>query len=287
MLTALAAFFVYVVYDTTVKFGQQPPVSPFLIMSIVGFVCSACLVGFAYASRTPSILRPTRWREQGLTAAAHVLMNFSVVIALKHLPLTLFYVLFFTAPLVIAILSAFLKHEVLTPRKIACLVAGFIGTVLAIGVQDGSYDFMGLVAVSTGVLGFSARALFIRHMGKTVTTISTILMCNIAVGICGVLGLLVSGAGTSIETRAVLIFILSGSMAALGSILYFKAIQNTLSTNVAQLHYTQVIFGAIFGYILWRDMPTWNLIAGSIIIIASGIFLAAEARKTEKGVGLR
>jgi drug/metabolite transporter (DMT)-like permease len=140
---------------------------------------------------------------------------------------------------------------------------------------------IGYLAVFVGVLGFSGRALFARHMGKTVTAQSTLILCNIVVGLTGVLGTFLHPSAGGIETRAILVFALSGSMSALGGILYFRALQNTLSTNVAQLHYTQIIFGAIFGYILWGEIPTWNLIVGSLIIIASGMFLAAQARKNK------
>jgi drug/metabolite transporter (DMT)-like permease len=281
MLAALAAFFFWVLYDTTVKFGQQPPVSPFLVMAIVGFVSASSLTLFAAFTKTLPVLRPTRWREQGFTAALAALVIFSNIVAVKHLPLTLFYVIIFTAPLIIAGLSAFLKHEILTPVKIACLVAGFIGTVIAIGVKGGNSDMIGIIAVFFGTMGFSARALMVRHMGKTVTPESTLILCNFAVALTGIFGFLSSPSGADIETRAVLIFILSGVTSAVGSILYFRAIQNTLSTTVAQFHYTQIIFGAIFGYILWHEIPTWNLVVGSIIIIASGLFLAAQANKTK------
>ncbi len=284
MLTALIAYFIWVIYDTAIKFGQQTPVSPFLVMAIVGYTGAIGLTAFAVFARVLPKLRPTRWREQGCTAVCAASITIGNIIAVKHLPLALYYVIFFTSPLIVAVLSAVLKHEILTPIKIACLVAGFFGTILAIGVHGGSGDIIGYLAIFVGIMGFSLRAIFVRHMGKTVTSESTQILCNLFAGTGGVLGFLLQPSGGGIGIMAFLIFAFAGTLTLLASLLYFRAIQNTVSTNVAQLQYTQVVFGALFGYIFWRDIPTWNLVVGSVIIIASGMFLASQARKTKNAV---
>ena len=58
--------------------------------------------------------------------------NVCVVIALRHLTLTLFYILVFTAPMVIALLSAVFLREGLPWRKGLAIVAGFAGVVIAV-----------------------------------------------------------------------------------------------------------------------------------------------------------
>lgn len=279
MLTALLAYFLFVLYDASVKFGQQPPVTPFVIMATVGFTSATILTCYAFFRKSLIKLRPTRWLQQSGAALSTVVMSLSIIIALKHLPLTYFYVLFFTTPLVIAALSGLLKHEGLTATKIACLVIGFIGTFIAIGMPDGSRDWIGHMAVLMGIMGFSSRALVVRHLGKSVTAESTLILCNLVVGTTGAIGCIYSLPEINVTYRALSIFVFSGVMSALGGILYFRAIQNTLSTNVAQLQYSQIIFGAIIGYILWQEMPTWNLILGSAIITASGMYLAARGQK--------
>jgi len=55
-----------------------------------------------------------------------------VVVALRHLSLTMFYILVFTAPMVIALLSSVFLREGLTWRKGVAIVAGFAGVVIAV-----------------------------------------------------------------------------------------------------------------------------------------------------------
>lgn len=278
MATALFAFFLFCLYDAAVKLGQNPPVSPFLITAIAGFTSALCLTGFAFCTRSLERLRPTRWRAQCGAAACSMIMTFFIAIALRHLPFTLFYALVFTAPLIIALISFILKEEQVTAIKIVCLVAGFSGTILAVGIHESSRDVIGYVCALIGVLGFSGRALIVRHIGKKATAQSTLLLCNVFVGFLGLAGLLFLPP-QSVSAKAILCFVFAGLMTAIGSTMYFRALQNTVSTNVAQLHYMQIVFGAVFGYFLWREIPTWNRIAGSIVIVVAGVVLASQERK--------
>ena len=113
---------------------------------------------------------------------------------------------------------------------------------------------------------------------KTTTAASIQFFNSLAAGAVGILGAM--SAPSAMPGGWVLaMMIVAGGINILGNILYTTALQNTASTNVAQLHYTQIIYAAIIGYALWHEVPTWNLVAGSIIIIASGMVVAAQARK--------
>ena len=57
--------------------------------------------------------------------------NLCVVIALRHLPLTLFYILVFLAPMATALLASIFLRERLGWRKIVAVIGGFAGVVIA------------------------------------------------------------------------------------------------------------------------------------------------------------
>ena len=52
--------------------------------------------------------------------------------ALKHLTLTMFYIVAFTAPMIVAILAATFLKENLSPGKALAVLAGFIGVLIAV-----------------------------------------------------------------------------------------------------------------------------------------------------------
>jgi len=50
---------------------------------------------------------------------------------------------------------------------------------------------------------------------------------------------------------------------------------------VAQFHYTQIIAGAILGYVVWHEIPAPHTILDAVIIIATGLYIAAHAHEAE------
>ena len=282
ILCALAGYFSWVLVDTAIKLGGQASLTPFIIMAVMGMAAVAGILVTTGIKKNFSVLRPTNPQKQAVICLCGAIIWYVNVIALKHLPLTLFYIAVFTAPITIAVLSSVLKHEVLTPTKIACLIVGFLGVILAIAPRLGTVngEWIGYIAASISVVAFSCSTVIIRKIAQTDTAESIQLFSALSVGCFGILGLLYQG--VSVPNGAALAMIGgAGIINLLGNLFYNKALQHTTSSNVAQLHYTQLISGALLGYLLWHEIPTWNLIAGAVLIIASGLVVAVQAHANE------
>ena len=280
MLCALAGFFAWVVVDVAIKLGAQgqAALSPFVIMAVLGTFGAVSLAASSIIRHKVAALHPCSLREQSVIALCSIGINYGNVVALKHLPLTMYYIVVFTTPLMIALLSAILKHEQLKFVKIACLVAGFCGTAFAIGIHGGGGDWLGYLAAFIVVSFFATYTILMRKIASTDSVESTQFINALCVSVVGIAGAL-SQSSAAPAGWALAMMIVAGGINVLGNVLYNTALQNTASTNVAQLHYTQIISGAIFGYFLWHEIPTWNLIAGSILIITAGILVARQVRK--------
>jgi len=282
MLCGLAAFFLWVLVDVAMKITSmgQGALSPFVIVAAVGLFGAVSLVFAQYLRRDIGALKPKNWHLQSWLGICAIIINYANVIALKHLPITMFYVVVFTIPLMIAVLSALFKHETLTLLKTACLLSGFGGTVLAIGIKGGGGDWIGYLAALISVTCFASYTILLRQIANTASAESTQLLMCLFLGFFGLAGALVEGASIP-QPWFLIMMMAAGCLNTLGGIMYNVGIKNTVSTNVAQLHYTQIIFGAIFGYFLWNEIPTWNLFVGSIIIVVSGMIVAAQAKKAD------
>jgi len=42
---------------------------------------------------------------------------------------------------------------------------------------------------------------------------------------------------------------------------------------VAPFQYTQIFWGALAGWLLWRQVPDGHLVAGAVIVAASGLYV--------------
>jgi drug/metabolite transporter (DMT)-like permease len=278
MLCAVAAYFLWVLGDTAIKYGGLAAVSPFLIMFLLGSVGASCLVASAFFKGDLSILRPHSPREQAFITVGRVIINYANIIALIHLPLTTFYAVVFTIPLMVAAMSAAMKHETLSLVKIVCLVAGFAGALLAIGIRSGGGDWVGYLAAFTSAACFASGVIAMRKVAKTDSAESVQFMIALSVTVVGLLGILWAHP-VSPDLRVIALLVVAGVINIIGGVLYVKAVHNTVSTNVTQFHYTQIISGGILGYLIWNEVPSWNLLAGSVIIIVAGMIVASQAHK--------
>jgi drug/metabolite transporter (DMT)-like permease len=164
--------------------------------------------------------------------------------------------------------------------KIGCLTAGFLGVVLAIGTKGlGGGEWIGYTAAFISVGAFVGYTIAMRHIAANATVENLLLPPFLTVGLVGFAGVVREG-GFSLNA-AIAVVVAAALLNLVANFLYNKALQVTVATNVMQLHYTQIVWGAIIGYAIWGEKPTWNLIAGSAIIIASGLVVATQAHRAE------
>ena len=71
---------------------------------------------------------------------------------------------------------------------------------------------------------------------------------------------------------------LLGLCGGLGHYLLALAHRYAPATVLAPFLYQQVVYMAIFGYLVFGDVPAAEVWAGAVIVIASGLYLFARER---------
>lgn len=277
---ALAGYFGWVLSDVSVKLGAQAALPPAFIMGVLGAIGALGTGLFCAARGRLRDLHPASSRTLAVVALSAVGCGYTTVIALKHLPITVFYILVFTSPFVIAALSTLLKHEVMTGKKLACLVTGFLGVVIAVGpVGVTGGDWVGYLAVAASVSCFSVYTLAINRSARRESTASMLFVNMFASAVCG-LGVSAL-AWPTVDARGWGLLAFAGIVNLISCALYNKALKHTSSTNVAQVHYVQIILGAVLGYVLWGEVPTVGLVFGAMLIMLSGLVVARQAHRED------
>jgi len=218
---------------------------------------------------------------QGLRALLDMTNNVCVVIALRHLSLTMFYILIFTSPLVISILSAIFIGERITSRKALGLLLGFCGVVLAVAPwrHTQQVDRIGLIACLICVTCFSVNMVWSRVLTRTEHPESLAFCSSLVTTIAGL-------ALTSFHPRPLtptlwLALGLMGICCAAGTLSFYVAVKHTSASNVSQFHYTQLLTGGLLSWLIWHDKPGLPMLLGGSLIIASGLMIALAARNPQ------
>jgi drug/metabolite transporter (DMT)-like permease len=101
---ALAGFTFWVLADTSMKVAGQSTLPAYEMAAFLGLFMALLVAVYALGWREAGVLRPRRLSRQVARASLDLGNTMGAVIALRHMTLTLFYILVFTAPMVIALL---------------------------------------------------------------------------------------------------------------------------------------------------------------------------------------
>src|ERR1700757_5101592 len=166
---ALAGFTFWVLADSSIKLVGQAGLPPYEMVAFLGLFMAMFLAMYALGRRQLRVLRPHRLDRQVARACLDMANNVCVVIALRHLTLTLFYILVFMAPIVISLLSAIFLGEGLTWKKAMAIVAGFSGVVVALHPWINAHygDLIGFAACIVCVACFSSNMVWSRVLTQT------------------------------------------------------------------------------------------------------------------------
>ena len=283
---ALAGFTSWVFADTTIKMIGRSPLPAYEVIAFIGMFVTAFLALYTLARGEIKVLLPTQHKRQALRSCLDLGNNICVVVALRHVPLTLFYILIFTAPISITLLAALFLNEKLELQKTLAIIVGFAGVVIAVnpfGVSRPG-DWIGYAACLTCVVCFSINIVWCRVLTRTETPESLTFVSGIIMMFAGFGAMLWHAQPLSGRLLAALLA--AGFFCSLGSICFFIALKHTSAANVSQYHYTQLPTGALVSYLIWHELPTSLMMLGGSLIIASGLYIAFATTRTDPAVNI-
>jgi drug/metabolite transporter (DMT)-like permease len=276
----LSGFTFWVLADSVIKVVGRSRLPAYEVVAFVGLFICGYLAAYAGARGEIGTLWPTRPRRQLVRSCLDLVNNLCVVVALRHVTLTLFYILIFLAPMVVTFLASIFLHEKIGVRKALAIVVGFAGVVVAVNPFGASRqgDWIGFAACMVCVSCFSVNMVWSRVLTRTETPESLAFLSGLLMAAVG-FGAMVWHA-EPLNLRLLEGLFGTGAICAAGSICFFVALKRTSASNVSQYHYTQLITGALVSYLAWRELPTVWMVLGGGLILASGLYIALLASRT-------
>jgi len=279
---AVFGFTCWVFGDSCIKWIGQYGLPPEEVVAFMGLFMAIVLALQATVRRNLGNLRPHFIVRQVLRALLDMTNNICVVIALRHLSLTMFYILVFTSPLVISLLSAVFLGERITLRKALALLVGFCGVVIAVAPWSHTQriDLIGLVSCMICVSCFSVNMVWSRVLTRTESPVSLAFCSSVVSAMAGLA--LTSFHPHPLTPTLWLALAAMGVFCAAGTLSFFVAVKHTSASNVSQYHYTQLVTGALISYLVWHDKPHLPMLIGGVLIIGSGLWIALTAHNAQQ-----
>jgi len=191
--------------------------------------------------------------------------------AVQHLPLTDAAAFQFTAPLMMAALAAPILAERVDAHRWAAVIVGFIGVLIIIRPIPGHMNVVGAAFGLAGALGTALAMVTIRELGRTEPGGAIVFYFTLAGTLAGLASL---PFGWMLPDPATLAFlVLIGLVGGVAQILLTEALRIAPIGVVAPFDYTQLVWAALIGFLVWGEHPHLATLCGALLVAASGIYI--------------
>jgi len=251
---------------------------PVIVVVWLRFVTHVLIAGAVlFPLKGMSLVRTRHMRWHLARAAMFCAMTGINFWALQYLQLAVTSSIYFLVPILIALMAAPLLGEKLDAGRWAAVIAGFAGVLVI--VRPGSAEFhpamlLSIVnAIILAVFNLMTRRLAAYDSPETIQYLP-------AVGAAILLApFALAGWASPQGWLEWSVACLLGALGGLGH--YFLALAHRYApaTVIAPFLYQQVLYMALFGYLVFGDVPSPAVWIGAAIVIASGLYLFARERK--------
>lgn len=212
-----------------------------------------------------------RWRWHLLRTVLASGAMFGFFYGLSRMPLVDALTLGFTAPLIVTALSAPCLGEHVGWRRWFAVMIGFGGVLIVLRPGSGLFT-PAAVAVLIAAFCYACLAITARHLGRTESSFA--LSVYVVVGPMLISALLsLTAEWSPPDTTGWILFLLAGACSVIAWIGIIGGYRRASPAILSPFEYTALIGGAVAAYYLWDEVPDRWVVAGAMLIIASGLFV--------------
>ena len=219
--------------------------------------------------------RHLRWHVvRGLMFCAMTGINFW---ALQYLQLTVTGSIFFTVPILIALMSAPLLGERMDAKRWAAILIGFAGVLVIVRPGSAAFHPAMLLSIVNAVL-YAAFNLMTRKLAAYDPPETIQFLPAVVASV--VLAPFALAAWESPQGWFEwLLLCLMGVFGGTGHYLLAVAHRYAPASTLAPFLYQQILYMALFGYLVFGSVPDAAVGIGAAIVISSGLYLFARERR--------
>ncbi|MEK9918775.1 MAG: DMT family transporter [Pelagibacteraceae bacterium] len=252
------------------------------IVFVRGIIATSILGLILYVSgdfKFKEIATNTKLHIRGFMEAVTAIFFF---IGLYNLPMADVYTLLNLAPILITLSGAIFLAEQVGWRRWTAVILGFTGVVIVINPTNLEFGYSFIFPLISAFF-IAYRDTYTRKIKKDFNIMHAAFLTSFAVTV-------VFGIGTAFNVELIkftltqfLIIVLAAIFLIIGYFFSILTIRTTLMSTTSSFRYSTIIWGMLFGYVYFNEVPSLNMIIGATIIVLSGLFIIQR----EKKIGIR
>ncbi|MBI1252591.1 MAG: EamA family transporter [Alphaproteobacteria bacterium] len=265
--------------DATIKFASET--NHTLIVTLGRYVFGA-VFAFAIWTRAGSpAITLDMWRAHALRGLVIAISAVTFFWSLTVLPFAEAVAYSFVYPLLVPFAAAAIVGEPVRATSFAAIALGFAGVLIATrGAPSFEQDprhALGIAAVIVSATTFAVAVALMRARARTDGAPIVGLLATLLPGLI-VLGPTLAFAPPP-RWADWPVFMLMGALGASGMYLVARAYAAAEAQRLAPVHYTELLWASILGYVVFRETPRPEIFAGAAVIMAACLWSAWQARR--------
>jgi drug/metabolite transporter (DMT)-like permease len=217
------------------------------------------------------VFRTQRLADHAGRSLTQTVAQSCIIIAFGLMPLGGAVAINFAAPLIATLLAALWLKEAIGLARGAALIAGFAGVLLVAAPGADTFRIGALFALANAVLYGSVTAA-VRGMTTTESAETLTMYQMVFLALFFALGLPFFGFvwPTNADLGAL---VANGVVNAIGQYWWTRALTMAPPAAVGPFNYFSLAWALLLGFLFWGEVPTLTLVAGSAVVVGSGLFL--------------
>jgi drug/metabolite transporter (DMT)-like permease len=254
--------------DASAKFlGQRLPIeqvlwSRYFIHSALMFV----ILWKAYGHHFVYCLHPILQVSRSLTL---LVATACAYFALKFLPLGQTTAIFFFAPVLVTVLSAFVLKEKVTWKQVLVVLTGLGGVMIIVSPDPQAINWINLVPLFAALM-LASYLLLTRILQQKDKEPAT-LFYSTAIGAVGLSFFIPFNWVTPTLLEAFFMLAI-GSLGAMGHFLLIRAFSYAPASTLSPFLYAQLVFATGLGMFFFNDEISLSFILGTSLLVGCGLY---------------
>ena len=239
-------------------------------------ICSTAILGLYLYYKKKLDFKVTPSNPLHLRGLIESIPAIFFFLGLMYLPFGELYSLMNLAPILITASGAFILGEKVGWRRWTAVICGFIGVLIVIDPNNLKFGFAFIYPLIAAIF-ITQRDTITRKFLNKFDSLQIVFITSFSVSVFFGFGIFLNY--KPIDLQIFIYIFLSAIFVTLGYYFSVLTIKTTNISTTSPFRYTIIIFGIILGYFIFNEIPAFNMILGSLIIISSGIFIILRQKK--------
>ncbi len=240
------------------------------IVCIRAVLLVICLTLFFTASGKREVLHPGDLKMQLIRGTLACGSVYLFILGISYVQLAEAAAASYLGPIIMTALAPVILGERVGIHRWGAVVLGFVGMLIMLRPSANGIAWAMLIPASAAVFG-ALRDLFTRKMRSSGHPVSVLLYSNLIIAGLGLPFMLWNWQPLSLTQTAILV--LSTSLIGTAHLMHIQAFRLEEASVLAPFRYTGIIWGVLFGYLFWGDLPDRWVLVGAVVVIVSGLYI--------------